>query len=426
MPCARSSARRSRTTTSRSAPPAARSRSTRRSTPRPRLGLTCPPIGMHAGINTGIVIAGTVGDGSQFGVMGDTINTASRLMNLAQRGEIFVSAETATAAAPRLPPGRPRRVRGEGQRAAGRRVQRRRASWTPDERGRRRPVCARRSSDAATELAQLQALADETRRRRRHVGRAGRRARRRQVAARRRAHRRERGERCGSIQRLGPGRGRSAARPPDRGVRVASSPSSRRAPTATWSARCCAAASRCRPTSSSRLPGCCASAAATAAAADRARRRRVRRSRLARAAARSCRDRRTGRSRCCGSSSPGRPRRASTPRPTATTSSITMRLSPLDDERRRRRCSTGCCPASCRQRPARPARVSRRRQSRVRRGDRAFTHRLRRGDAVVRRLVQADRRSRHDGDPELGGRARRSPDGSGRDERRASRCRMRR
>ncbi|MEY2448383.1 MAG: hypothetical protein QOH79_1859, partial [Acidimicrobiaceae bacterium] len=53
-----------------------------------------PAIGMHAGINTGIVIAGTVGDGSQFGVMGDTINTAARLMNLAQRGEIFVSSET--------------------------------------------------------------------------------------------------------------------------------------------------------------------------------------------------------------------------------------------------------------------------------------------------------------------------------------------
>src|SRR5438105_6190289 len=49
-----------------------------------------PAIGMHAGINTGIGIAGTVGDGSQFGVMGDTINTASRLLNLAQRGEIFV------------------------------------------------------------------------------------------------------------------------------------------------------------------------------------------------------------------------------------------------------------------------------------------------------------------------------------------------
>jgi adenylate cyclase len=54
-----------------------------------------PALGMHAGINTGIVIAGTVGDGSQFGVMGDTINTASRLMNLAAQDEIFVSAETA-------------------------------------------------------------------------------------------------------------------------------------------------------------------------------------------------------------------------------------------------------------------------------------------------------------------------------------------
>jgi class 3 adenylate cyclase len=54
-----------------------------------------PVLGMHAGINTGVVIAGTVGDGSQFGVMGDTINTASRLMNLAAQDEIFVSAETA-------------------------------------------------------------------------------------------------------------------------------------------------------------------------------------------------------------------------------------------------------------------------------------------------------------------------------------------
>ncbi len=62
-----------------------------RATARPDL----PVLGMHAGINTGVVIAGTVGDGSQFGVMGDTINTASRLMNLAAQDEIFVSAETA-------------------------------------------------------------------------------------------------------------------------------------------------------------------------------------------------------------------------------------------------------------------------------------------------------------------------------------------
>ena len=54
-----------------------------------------PPLRVHAGINTGIVIAGGVGDGSQFGVMGDTINTANRLMGLAQPGQTFVSAETA-------------------------------------------------------------------------------------------------------------------------------------------------------------------------------------------------------------------------------------------------------------------------------------------------------------------------------------------
>jgi class 3 adenylate cyclase len=54
-----------------------------------------PELRMHSGINTGVVIAGTVGDGSQFGVMGDTINSAARLMNLAVAGEIFLSAETA-------------------------------------------------------------------------------------------------------------------------------------------------------------------------------------------------------------------------------------------------------------------------------------------------------------------------------------------
>jgi class 3 adenylate cyclase len=54
-----------------------------------------PVLGVHIGINTGPVIAGAVGDGSQFGVMGDTINSAARLMNLATEGETFVSAQTA-------------------------------------------------------------------------------------------------------------------------------------------------------------------------------------------------------------------------------------------------------------------------------------------------------------------------------------------
>ncbi|MEJ7844795.1 MAG: adenylate/guanylate cyclase domain-containing protein [Acidimicrobiales bacterium] len=53
-----------------------------------------PPLAIHAGINTGTVVAGGVGDGSQFGVMGDTINVAARLMGLAVDGETFVSAET--------------------------------------------------------------------------------------------------------------------------------------------------------------------------------------------------------------------------------------------------------------------------------------------------------------------------------------------
>jgi adenylate cyclase len=53
------------------------------------------PLTVHIGINTGPVIAGTVGDGSQFGVMGDTINTAARLMGLATSGQTFASAETA-------------------------------------------------------------------------------------------------------------------------------------------------------------------------------------------------------------------------------------------------------------------------------------------------------------------------------------------
>lgn len=54
-----------------------------------------PPLTVHIGINTGPVIAGGVGDGSQFGVMGDTINTAARLMDAAGSGETYVAATTA-------------------------------------------------------------------------------------------------------------------------------------------------------------------------------------------------------------------------------------------------------------------------------------------------------------------------------------------
>lgn len=54
-----------------------------------------PKLSLHIGINTGIVVAGTVGDGTQVGVIGDTINTASRLMGAAQEHQTFVSVETA-------------------------------------------------------------------------------------------------------------------------------------------------------------------------------------------------------------------------------------------------------------------------------------------------------------------------------------------
>jgi adenylate cyclase len=57
--------------------------------------LDLPALSVHAGINTGPVIAGAVGDGTQFGVLGDTTNTAARLMDLAADGQTFVSSVTA-------------------------------------------------------------------------------------------------------------------------------------------------------------------------------------------------------------------------------------------------------------------------------------------------------------------------------------------
>ena len=53
-------------------------------------------LGMHFGINTGLAIAGDVGTTGRhdYSVMGDSVNLASRLADLAERGEILVGPET--------------------------------------------------------------------------------------------------------------------------------------------------------------------------------------------------------------------------------------------------------------------------------------------------------------------------------------------
>lgn len=58
----------------------------------PRIG---SPIGMHTGVNTGVVLTSeTVLDGKQTGPLGDTINVAARLSALGTTGQILVGPET--------------------------------------------------------------------------------------------------------------------------------------------------------------------------------------------------------------------------------------------------------------------------------------------------------------------------------------------
>jgi len=59
-------------------------------------------LGMHAGINTGLVVAGGIGSQGrqQYSVMGDTVNLAARLESASERGEIFVGPDTYAYAAP--------------------------------------------------------------------------------------------------------------------------------------------------------------------------------------------------------------------------------------------------------------------------------------------------------------------------------------
>jgi adenylate cyclase len=51
-------------------------------------------LSLRIGVHTGIVIAGQVRDASEYGVMGDTVNTAARLQERAQPGEILVTQAT--------------------------------------------------------------------------------------------------------------------------------------------------------------------------------------------------------------------------------------------------------------------------------------------------------------------------------------------
>jgi len=74
-----------------------------------------PELGVGIGVNTGLVIAGTVGGGGrlEYTVVGDAVNVAQRLQSEAEAGEIVASAAT-VAAAPGLPcePIGPRHVKG--------------------------------------------------------------------------------------------------------------------------------------------------------------------------------------------------------------------------------------------------------------------------------------------------------------------------
>ena len=54
------------------------------------------PLALHVGVNTGPVVAGTIGSasGGAYAVTGDTVNTASRLQSAAAAAETFVSPST--------------------------------------------------------------------------------------------------------------------------------------------------------------------------------------------------------------------------------------------------------------------------------------------------------------------------------------------
>ncbi|HJP65820.1 MAG TPA: adenylate/guanylate cyclase domain-containing protein [Actinomycetota bacterium] len=59
---------------------------------RQRSAAMSSPLQLRIGINSGLVVSGTVGDMTQVGVLGDAVNTAARLQQAAEPGEVMVSA----------------------------------------------------------------------------------------------------------------------------------------------------------------------------------------------------------------------------------------------------------------------------------------------------------------------------------------------
>src|SRR5712692_2204198 len=57
-------------------------------------GSTSRALTMRIGINSGLVVAGTVGEGKDYGVVGDTVNVAARLQQIGAPGQITISEDT--------------------------------------------------------------------------------------------------------------------------------------------------------------------------------------------------------------------------------------------------------------------------------------------------------------------------------------------
>ena len=100
------------------------------------------PLALHVGVNTGPVVAGTIGSasGGAYAVTGDTVNTASRLQSAAAAAETFVSPSTHQLTEHAFRPGSGGRDRDEGEEPAARRLPARRGARDP---ALRRAVCRR-------------------------------------------------------------------------------------------------------------------------------------------------------------------------------------------------------------------------------------------------------------------------------------------